>query len=98
MGLSKRQRIIEVLLEAEYPLSVDEIAYRAGMDSKDVASHLDRIAEAMRGKGYIMEIEPARCKKCGYEFEPSLRIPSKCPRCHSQWLSPPRFRLVKAGK
>ena len=95
MALSRRQRIIELLINTDRPLSVEEISLYLKIDSSVVASDLPRIVEAMTRKGYKIEIVPARCKKCGYEFEPSLHIPSKCPRCHSQWLEPPRFRLVK---
>ena len=95
MALSRRQRIIELLINTDRPLSVEEISLYLKIDSSVVASDLSRIVEAMTRKGYRIEIVPARCKKCGFEFEPSLHIPSKCPRCHSQWLEPPRFRLVK---
>ena len=95
MTLSRRQKIIELLLNTERPLSVEEMSYMLKIDSEDIKKDLPRIAEAMERKGYKFYIVPARCKKCGYEFEPSLHIPSKCPRCHSQWLEPPRFKLVK---
>ena len=97
MALSRRQKIIELLIDTDRPLSVEEMSMMLHIDASVIASDLPRIAEAMERKGYRFEIEPARCKKCGYVFEPSLHIPSKCPRCHSQWLEPPRFRLVKGN-
>jgi len=38
-------------------------------------------------------VVPARCRNCGYEFRgrERLRKPSKCPRCHSERIEPPRF-------
>ena len=97
MGLSRRQKIIELLMNTDRPLSVEEMGYILKVDSEDIKRDLPRIQEAMERKGYRMEVVPARCKKCGFEFEPSLRIPSKCPRCRSQWLEPPRLRLVKGS-
>ncbi len=95
MGLSRRQKIIELLIDTDRPLSVEEMSAILHIDAETIKGDLPRIAEAMERKGYKMEIVPARCKKCGYKFEPSLHIPTKCPRCHSQWLEPPRFRLIK---
>ena len=96
MAMSRRQKIIELLLDTDRPLSVEEISRILHIDVENIKGDLSRIAEAMHRKGYKFEIVPGRCRKCGYEFEASLHIPSKCPRCHSQWLEPPRFRLVKA--
>ena len=77
---------------------MEEISYMLKIDSEAIKQDLPRIVSAMERKGYRIYIEPARCKKCGYVFEPSLHIPTKCPRCHSQWIEPPRFKLVKASE
>ncbi len=95
MALSRRQKIIELLTSTDTPLSPSEIARILKIDRDNVIADLPRIEEAMKRKAYKMEIVPARCKKCGYVFEPSLHVPSKCPSCGSQWLEEPRFRLVK---
>ncbi len=36
---------------------------------------------------------PATCKKCGYQFTDRERLkkPSRCPRCKSERIDPPRF-------
>ncbi len=95
MGLSRRKRIMEVLLETDVPLSPIEIGHMVGTSPSVVIKDLPYVEKTARAKGYRFVIVPARCKKCGYVFEPSVHIPTKCPRCHSQWLVLPRFRLTK---
>ncbi|MEM2810799.1 MAG: transcriptional regulator, partial [Candidatus Korarchaeum sp.] len=40
-------------------------------------------------------MEPPQCRKCGYIFKDlkKPRKPSKCPKCGSEWISPPRFTI-----
>jgi predicted Zn-ribbon and HTH transcriptional regulator len=92
------QRIIDLLANSDEFLSPDDIARILGIDRHLVIKALDHIAFSIKRKGMRLEIIPQRCRKCGYTFEPSTKIASKCPRCHSQWLEPPRFRIVKTGK
>ncbi|NPA77212.1 MAG: transcriptional regulator [Candidatus Diapherotrites archaeon] len=87
------QKIIDLLKDADSYYSPDEIARLLGIDRHMVIKALDHINFAIRRKGMRLEILPQRCKKCGYVFEPSTHVASKCPRCHSQWLEPPRFRI-----
>ncbi len=89
---TNREKIIEILLNTEYPLSAREIAMRLGISEKEVIEDLRHIAKSVRRMGLRLYIAPARCKKCGYEFRSAeIKIPSKCPRCKSQWIEPPRF-------
>ncbi|MEM0087359.1 MAG: hypothetical protein QXT33_04965 [Thermofilum sp.] len=39
------------------------------------------------------------CRSCGYVFKDleKARIPSRCPRCKSERISPPAFMLVERG-
>ncbi|RLF80089.1 transcriptional regulator, partial [Thermococci archaeon] len=38
-------------------------------------------------------IQPAQCKKCGFIFKPEIRIPGRCPKCKSEWIEEPRFKI-----
>ena len=96
MALSRRQRIIELLLETAEPLSPSEMARILKIDRENIIADLPRIEELARNKGWKLEIVPQRCKKCGFVFEPSIHVASKCPRCGSQWLEEPRFRLIRS--
>ncbi len=96
MALSRRQKIIELLLDVEEPISVPDMARILKIDEENIKADLPRIAELARKKGWRLVIIPQRCKKCGYEFEPSVHVASKCPRCGSQWLEGPWFKLERA--
>lgn len=95
--MSYREKMLELLMRSEVPLSADDIARELGMDereSKEVYRHLEHIAKTARRKyGKTLLMEPPACRKCGYVFKDlkKPRKPSKCPRCGSEWIEPPRF-------
>ncbi len=94
--MSFRERIMEVLLNTNEPLTAEQIAVMAGLDpsqSREVYEHLRHIAKTVRAKyGKVLYMQPAECRKCGYVFNSDKpKKPSKCPRCGSTWIEPPRF-------
>ncbi len=95
MAMSRRQKIIELLLDVEQPISIPEMARILKIDEENIKNDLPRILELARNKGWKLIIVPQRCKKCGHVFEPSVHIASKCPSCGSQWLEGPWFKLEK---
>ncbi|MEM4718310.1 MAG: transcriptional regulator, partial [Desulfurococcaceae archaeon] len=42
-------------------------------------------------------LEPPTCRKCGFVFKDLKRPrkPSKCPSCKSEWITPPRFLIIR---
>ncbi len=95
--MSIREKILDLLMNADEPMSVDDIARELGLDpreSKEIYRHLEHVARTARGKyGMTLLMEPPVCRKCGYIFKDlrKPRKPSKCPKCGSQWIEPPRF-------
>ena len=100
-----RERIIRVLMESRTPLTAREIAELVGLDpvrgEREVYEHLRHIAKTLRrryGGRAVLYMIPPRCRSCGYVFrdlrEP--RRPSRCPRCRSERIEPPRF-YIEAG-
>ncbi len=97
---SRRERIIEILKEAEKPLTIQEIIERLGedLDPREVYEDLYHAGKSLirrsGGKIVITMIVP-RCRDCGYEFKDldKPKKPSKCPRCKSQRIEPPRFYI-----
>ncbi len=92
---SVRKRIIRVLESSPEPLDVDAIANIIGIENpREIYEHLKHIAKSIRKsdtKNLLMM--PPKCKKCGYIFK-DLDVPkkpSKCPRCKSELIEPPRF-------
>ncbi len=98
-----RQRILQVLEEAREPLTVDEIGALLRIPAKDrkrlydEIAHLARTVERKSGGTMRIMYEPPRCANCGYVFKDLKRIrkPSRCPKCKSERILPPRFILLR---
>jgi predicted Zn-ribbon and HTH transcriptional regulator len=96
--LTIRERIIELLRSAREPLTAEDIVRILGLEIpvREVYEHLLHIAKTIRSKSHGREVllmEPPVCRKCGYVFRDldKPKKPSRCPRCKSEWISPPRF-------
>jgi predicted Zn-ribbon and HTH transcriptional regulator len=94
--VSRRERIIELLTATEEPMDVGEIARELGLDPREAASiyeDLEHIARSLKNSGFVLLVQPPTCKSCGYVFRDLKRLkkPSKCPRCRSERIYPPRF-------
>ncbi len=97
-----RERIIKVLMESRRPLTAREIAELVGLDpvrgEREVYEHLRHIAKTLKrrhGGRAVLYMIPPVCRNCGYVFrdlrEP--RRPSRCPKCRSQRIEPPKFYI-----
>lgn len=91
-----RKDLIPLLLGN--PMSVAQLARLVGETPGDIESDLHHLLTSLRHTGYAAVIEPARCRKCGFEFGASkLAKPSKCPKCRSTWILEPRVALNESG-
>ena len=88
-----RQSIREAIRDAS--LTAHEISEMAHVAEHDVAAHLTSIERSAKHHGERLFVEPARCEECGFSFERRERLsaPSRCPKCKSERVHPPRFRL-----
>ena len=78
------------------PMSVTQIARLVGETPGDVADDLGHLLLSLKHTEYSATVMPASCRKCGFEFDgDKLRKPSKCPSCHSTWLSEPRVSIER---
>ena len=88
-----RQHLLELLREGE--LTARELSQRAGISEKDVADHLRHLEHTLdQGPERLRTLAP-HCIACGFVFEERRKHsrPSRCPRCKSERLSPPRFSV-----
>jgi predicted Zn-ribbon and HTH transcriptional regulator len=97
---SIRQRILKLLSESEEPLTAEDIARIFEIDVDEVYEHLEHIAKSVKrlyGGEKALLMLPPRCRKCGYVFKglEKPKKPSRCPKCKSEWIEPPRF-IVKS--
>jgi len=88
-----RKELIELLQEKEW--TVRELAARFGVPGREIESELEHVRRTLRREGLRLEVEPARCRKCGFVFrKETLGKPGKCPECRSTWIAEPRIRIV----
>lgn len=96
-----RERILEILLESDKPLTAEELAVRLGYgvaESSRIAWDLLHASRTLRRKTnnkLSIVMIPPRCKSCGYIFRDRSKPtkPSKCPRCRSERIDPPAFAI-----
>ncbi len=92
---TRRERIISLLEERDY--SISELAQVLGIRGKGskklILEDLKAIQKTLKREGKVLLVKPAECRKCGFRFKPEINIPSRCPRCKSEWIEEPRFRI-----
>jgi predicted Zn-ribbon and HTH transcriptional regulator len=88
-----RKNLIELL--TEQPRSVSSIARELGLRRGDVEDDLRHAIRSARAAGHRIEILPAKCRTCGFEFgEGKLSKPGKCPACRGTRLYEAQIRVV----
>jgi predicted Zn-ribbon and HTH transcriptional regulator len=72
-----------------------QISQAVGIPQSEVAGHLEHLARSLVHQGLALEVDPARCIACEWQFEDRRRFgrPSRCPRCKSERIDPPRFSV-----
>lgn len=92
--LTPRQRLAEALTGAL--LSSRELAAALGMPERQIEEHLAHIVQSIRrDRARRFVLEPAVCRDCGFVFRERTRLtrPSRCPRCRSEGVAPPRYGI-----
>ena len=81
-----RKDIIELLRGR--PWSLRELAQHLGQPVKDTEEDLRHLFQSLRHEPARVEITPARCRKCSFDFDDRhLGRPGKCPACRSTWIA-----------
>ena len=89
-----RKQLIELLTYE--PRSVSSLAREMGMSRGDMEEDLRHALRSAAAAGYRIEVIPARCKACGFEFgTDKLTKPSRCPACKATRLFEPMIRAAK---
>jgi predicted Zn-ribbon and HTH transcriptional regulator len=72
-----------------------QLSQAVGIPQGEVAGHLEHLARSLPHQGLALVVDPACCVACGYAFEDRRRLgrPSRCPRCKSERIEPPRFSV-----
>jgi transcriptional regulator len=75
------RRHLHELLSTE-PRSVSSLARELGLRRNDVEEDLQHMLRSAAARGDRIQVLPARCKACGFEFGADrLAKPSRCPSC-----------------
>jgi predicted Zn-ribbon and HTH transcriptional regulator len=80
--------------------SARDLAHRLGVSERQIEEHLAHIAKSVgHDRHGRFLLEPSACEDCGFTFRGRTRLtrPSRCPRCRSEAISPPRFS-IESGK
>jgi predicted Zn-ribbon and HTH transcriptional regulator len=80
------------------PLTARELSAAVGIPEKQVAEHIEHLRRSLAAVGGELVVEPARCLGCEFEFADRRRAskPGRCPKCKSERIDPPRFRVIAA--
>jgi predicted Zn-ribbon and HTH transcriptional regulator len=89
-----RKHLLDIL--SVQPRSVSSIARELGLKRGDIADDLEHLIRSARAAGHQVIVEPARCRSCGFTFDPGrLAKPGKCPTCRGTRLFEPQIRIVR---
>ncbi len=93
--LTIRQRLAELLTGTVR--SSRQLAELVGVPERQVEDHLGHLIKSLardRARRFVME--PPVCQDCSFVFRERRRLtkPSRCPRCRSEAVSPPRFGII----
>ncbi len=87
-----RKDLVDLL--KDNPMGLHELAQLLGMPIKTLEEDLQHLIKSLKHSGYELEISPAVCRKCGFQFDKhKLHKPGKCPLCHGSWIQEPLFAI-----
>jgi hypothetical protein len=88
-----RQSMSDLL--RQQPLNAREISEQVGVAEREVYAHLEHLRQSLHRGEMTLHVLPAECRGCGFIFSKRERLkrPSRCPLCHSQSISQPRFSI-----
>ncbi len=77
-------------------MSTRQLAGHLSLPERQIEEHLDHVVKTLshdRTRRFFLE--RPECGACGYRFpgRTKLTCPSRCPRCRSEAVLPPRFMI-----
>jgi hypothetical protein len=91
-GVTLRRQLRDVLA---VPRTASSLARELGLRRGDVEEDLRHAIRSARAAGERVVIEPARCKQCGFLFDPEkLSKPGRCPACRGTRIFEPLVSIA----
>jgi predicted Zn-ribbon and HTH transcriptional regulator len=91
-----RQRLFRWLVESEY--SFEDLRFVLEISARELEDELRHVERSVRRQRMHFAVAPPRCRDCGFGFPGRLRKhlgpPSRCPKCKSHRIEPPRFHIA----
>ncbi|MCP5517606.1 MAG: transcriptional regulator [Verrucomicrobiales bacterium] len=82
----RRRDFIPLLLDR--PKTLSQLARETRLKPGEVAEDIEHLLRSLRHLPFRAEWTPARCRKCGFEFDArKLGRPSRCPECRGTWIA-----------
>lgn len=92
--LTARQRLMQLITGTLR--TSRQLAELAGLPERQVEEHLAHVVRSVaRDRTRRFVLDPAACQGCGFVFRERTRLtcPSRCPRCRSEAIAPPRYGI-----
>ena len=90
--MTVRRQLREVLA---VPRTTSWLARELGLRRADVEEDLRHAIRSARAAGEEVVVEPAKCKQCGFLFDPEkLSKPGKCPACRGTRIFEPLVSIA----
>lgn len=80
------------------PLSARRLAELVGIPERQIEEHLHHIVKSVaRDRSLHFILVPSACQQCDFVFRARSRLtrPSRCPRCRSEALTDPQYRIER---
>lgn len=93
---TRRETIAELLERSNHPLTAQEICEMLDIKKRSIVyEDIEHISKSVKRENKELLIRPAICGKCQFVFKvgKSVKEPSKCPKCKSQWILSPAFTI-----
>jgi predicted Zn-ribbon and HTH transcriptional regulator len=92
---TRRENIMELLEQSENPLTAQDICDILDVRKRGIIyEDLEHIAKSVKRRKKQLLIRPASCGSCNFIFKTrSVKKPSKCPKCKSEWIIPPAYLI-----
>lgn len=94
-GRTRRQEIVDLLREQAW--TFDGLRHELRTSVRQLEDDLRHVERSLHRSGSRLNVAPARCGGCGFEFrhrEPRhFHAPSRCPDCRSERIVEARLRV-----
>lgn len=94
MGQTRRQEIVALLSTGEW--SFKDLRVELQLTVKVLEEDLHHIRRSVGRKGSKLQLLPARCDHCDFEFtKGALHPPGRCPNCKDRRINGPWLKITR---